>query len=439
MGQIMKTDDVQILRLASLELQVYRGDLVRVAGIAQKIKDWWYSKKNRQALQDAKLPIDQVFSDLDTAIKGHDANAVDKIISTELPSVIRSGLKDIVEIRNTMLTHTTEHVGKGGETLSGGNLGWVTKDYQKDKSLVEKLWEMLPEEFRNEIPVGKRINQPISNFSWYKRYSPENIVFSTAVKDNIWKGLSRLFDPKVIEYLKPGFEQFLQNLQNAILNNSILVTVNFSPVSTQVAKRYSNEMRMEVHPSEVAFPAGDSEVLINIDKVILTDLGTRIPAKNQLSVLGVWVSNSGNSRTFTIPEISTASDGPITKIVKRALLKNLLPITTSTIKVTGQTFEHKVQFAKVLASALRQEIDAECSIRHKNQDVEIQANVCGSKVIVLSAIFGISKCIANEFFQHTKTGIDIDVRYGISDLDIISSEIMDNTFRKVALASWRIK
>lgn len=435
----MKADDVQMLRLASLELQAYRGDLVRVAGIAQKIKDWWNSKKNRKALQDAKLPIDQVFSDLDTAIKGHDAQTVDKIISTELPAVIRSGLKDIAEIRNTMLTHTIDHVGKGGETLSGGNLGWVAKDYQKDKSLVEKLWENLPEEFRNEIPVGKRINQPISSFSWYKRYSPENIVFSAAVKDNIWKGLAKLFEPKVLEYLTPGFDQFLKNLQNAILNDSILVTVNFSPVSTQVAKRYSNEMRMEVHPPEVAFPAGDSEVLIHIDKVILTDLGTRIPAKNQLSVLGVWISNSGSSRKFTIPEISTASDGPITKIVKKALLKNLLPTTSATIKVIGQTFEHKVQFAKILSSALRQEIDAECSIRQANQEIEIQANVCGSKVIVLSAIFGISKCIANEFLSHTKTGIDIEVRAGVSNLDIISSDIMDNTFRKVVLASWRVK
>jgi hypothetical protein len=443
----MEHEDLQLLRYAALELQANGGDLVRVAGITQRIKDWWAKRKNRKALRELKLPIEQAFRDLDTAINSHDVDAVNRITSRELPALLTQSVRGAEDIRDSMLEHQQDYVGKGGETLAGGNLGWVGRNYQKEKPLVQKLWEMLPEAFRSEIPVGKRIGQPINNFSWYRTYGPEDVYISAAVKDNLWKNLSRMFDIETFNYLAPGYDIFLENLKRSILSDAILVQVNFSPVSSQVERRHANEMRVEVQPPEIAFPAGDSEIFIHIDKVIFTDLGTRATPKHQLSVLGVWPSISNRFRGFKAPvpqpasptETHLASDGPITRIVKRAVLKKRLPNTQAIVKIVGQTFEHKAQFARILASALRQEIDAECSVRHEDSDIEVQVEVYGTKMAALPAIFGISKYVADEFLNLTKIGVDVEVEPGISELEVIESKVLDRSFRKVAFDCWRTK
>jgi hypothetical protein len=208
-------------------------------------------------------------------------------------------------------------------------------------------------------------------------------------------------------------------------------------------------MRVELHLPPVAFPTGIEEIPIPIDKVILTDLGTRIPKRNQLSMLGVWFSTDPASKfkNYKPPvapepepkpeEPTVASDGPITKIVKRALLKKMLPMTQAVVKVNGQTFDYKAQFARVLASALRQEVDAECSVRHQDDDIEVQVEIYGSKVVSLPAIFGISKYLADEFLNLTKIGIDVEIVPGVSELEVIESEVLDQSFRKVAFDCWR--
>jgi hypothetical protein len=452
----MENEDLQILRYAALELQANTGDLVKIAGVVQKLKDWWSTRKNRKALRELKTPVEQAFKKLDEAVRSQDAETVDRITSEVLPTLLSDSVKRIENLRDSMLEHQEEYVGKGGNTLAGKNLRWVAKDYHKDKTLIQKLWEQLPEDFRSEVPVGRRINQPISMFSWYQKYGPENISISTSVKEAIWRNLGRLFDASMLDYMAQYYNQFLENLKFSILNDSMLEVVNFSPVSEQVKNRYSNEMRVELHLPPVAFPTGTDEIPIPIDKVILTDLGTRIPKRDQLSMLGVWFSTDPSNKLKNYkppaepivepqPEVkqesepTVAADGPITRIVKRALIKKVLPKTQALVKINGQTFDYKTQFARVLASALRQEIDAECSVRHEGDDIEVQVEIYGSKMASLPAIFGISKYLADEFLSLTKMGIDVEVIPGISELKIIESEILDQSFRKVAFDCWRIR
>ena len=451
----MENEDLQILRYAALELQANTGDLVRVAGVVQKLKDWWATRKNRKALKALREPVERTFKRLDEAVRSQDSEVVDRITSEVLPALLSDSVKKIETLRDSMLEHQQDYVSPSGDTLAGNNLRWVAKNYNKDKTLVQKLWEQLPEDFRSEIPVGKRINQPISNFSWYRNYGPENITISGNVKENIWRNLGRLFDSHMLEYMAPYYNQFLENLKFSILNDSMLEVVNFSPVSEQVKNRYSNEMRVELHLPPVAFHTETEEIPIPIDKVILTDLGTRIPKRNQLSMLGVWFSTDPASKFKSykppvapviepepkpeLEEPTVASDGPITKIVKRALLKKILPMTQAVIKVNGQAFDYKAQFARVLASALRQEVDAECSVRHQDDDIEVQVEIYGSKVAALPAIFGISKYLTDEFLNLTKIGIDVEIVSGVSELEVIESEVLDQSFRKVAFDCWRTR
>ncbi len=454
-------NDLQILRYAALELQAKDGDLIRVAGVVQRIKDWWKTRRDKKNFQELKSPIEDVLKRLDTAVRGQDSEAVDRITTVELPDILSKSVQKAESLRETMLSHTSPAwKSEQGEPIAGEDLRWVSKNYRRDKGLVEKLWEKLPEEFRNEIPVGRYIGQPITNFSWYRHYSPPDISMTETVKARAKEKISgKLLEAGITndQLDLADWGQFFESLQEAILSSgSILDRVNFAAVSKEVERRRTNEMNITVNPPEIFLVVGESQVPIKIDHVELIDLGTRLynPELYELSVRGIWPA--ARSRHYKLPapktvapaivapeapaaepeEISTAFDGPITRIVKKALLRKALPKTQAIIKLKGPEF-YNVQFARILASALRQEIDAECSIRHQDSDIEIQADVYGSKMVSLSAIFGISKYLAGEFLNLTKTSMGIEVIPGNSKLEVIKSEVLDQSFRKVAFDCWR--
>jgi hypothetical protein len=136
--------------------------------------------------------------------------------------------------------------------------------------------------------------------------------------------------------------------------------------------------------------------------------------------------------------LSTAS-GPITSLVKKALVRKYLPTTQAVVKVAGQTFHHKARFAKVLSSALRQEIHAECSVHQHGNDIEVQVAVAGSKFTALPAIYGISTYLADKFVNATKVGVDVDVVLGLSSFGLMKSDVLDQSLRRVLFDQWRIQ
>jgi len=480
-------EDIQLLRQAALEIQADGKDLVRVAGIIQRIKNWWKarwdsdfrerSEQVQQAYSEMKVPLGTLIDQLkqfENAVQSHSADDAARIVNDiqgSLTNVVRD-MKDLkTKLKAVDVVIPTSYVDEEGKEISGRNLGYVTKGYKKNRALIEELWELLPEQFRNEIPIGKRINQPISNFGWYHNYDPHDVVFKPDVqrmtKDILFKGLADYFDAETIATFDSGYAEFLDNLKVAILHHSILVQVNFPNVSGKISQRRSNEMEVEVIPGEVQYPVtmpdgSKVHVYINVGKVLFHDLGTSVNAAKQISVFLVrHLTLSTESQRLlhqakkerakaeeiasTINpeekeediETKTSSDGRITRIVKRAILRERLPLTNAVVKVDGQTFHHKARFAKVLSSALRQEIDAECSVRHQGDDVEVQVAVYGSKFTTLPAIYGISMYIADRFLHATKVGVDVDVVPGLSSFGLMESDVLDSSFRKVAFDSWR--
>ena len=461
----MEKSDLQILRYAALELQANGGDLIRVAGVVQRVKDWWKARRDKKNFKNLKAPIEDMFKRLDTAVRSQDSAAVDRITSHELPALMSETVQKADTLRETMLSHTApERVNERGEPIAGENLRWVSKDYKKDKSLIEDLWGKLPEEFRNEIPIGRQIGQPITNFAWYNAYKPDEIDISDNVKSKAQTTLTQKLSESGVsedQLARADWNQFFENLKAAILSDGcILDRVTFASPSKQVEKRITNEMHIDVQPPEIALPLDGSQIPIKLNHVVLTDLGTRLHTTvRELSVMGIYPSP--RSRHYKMPaaapqpspppvvppvvpetvdpDATTASDGPITSIVKRALLRQVLPKTQAIVRVKGADFQYNVQFARVLASALRQEIDADCSVRHQDDDIEVQVDIYGSKMASLPAIFGISKYLAGEFLNITKIGVDVEVVSGTSNLETIGTEVLDRSFRKVAFDCWRAK
>jgi hypothetical protein len=492
----MNKNDLQILRTAALELQESGDDLVRVAGIVQQIKNWWkarFSKefaerqgKVEEAYLGMKGPLTDLIkqlTEMDKAFKSQNPDAIAQLVGT-IPGTIAQVTRDMgnlsKEMRAADATIPVTYVDENGKEISGDNLSWMTSGYQKDKNLIDQMWNQLPEQFQ-KIPIGPRINQPITDFEWFANYNPSQIYISNTVYEDTKSEMRKALERGHLEsdisdlIITYGFDDFIENLKVAILQNSILLQVRFPDVSAKITHRRVNEMLIDVQPGFIALPVMSYDFYIHIGLVRLHDLGASTNPTPQLSVAMVrhirlstdtiralkdkWRENKGFEKTLQEPigqetesetieqqvegtkkkdEESTTASDRITRIVKRALLRECLPITPAIVKVDGLEFHHKARFAKLLASALRQEIDAECSVKNNGDDIEVQVFATGSKMNVVPAIFGISTYIAQKYLKTTKAGIEVEIQPGYSTFETISSETLDQSFRKVAFDQWRL-
>jgi hypothetical protein len=359
------------------------------------------------------------------------------------------------------------------------------------------MLDALPPMFRSEIPIGKPIRRQISDFAWYREHKPENVDISDTVKSRIKQDLIGIlrkqgFGDDAIEILETSYPYFLDNLKEAMVSTAVLMRVDWPHISKQVSHRPANQMKLHLNINEVPFPiqlpdGSETSINIGVGDVLAIDMGAALAGTNfKISVMGVRglnLSPDDKSRLERIKRkndelnqrqentghveptpdeeqefidltdypidvtgevvddnepLSTAS-GPITSLVKKALIRKYLPTTQAVVKVTGQTFHHKTRFAKVLSSALRQEIDAECSVHHRGNDVEVQVAVAGSKFTAIPAIYGISMYVADQFLDATKVGVDVDVVPGLSSFGLMESDVLDQSLRKVSLDQlWRL-
>ena len=480
--------EFQLIRQAALDIQANPDDLVRVAGIVQRIKNWWKaiwnpefrdkSEQVQEAYSELSSPardLNKVVEQFGSAVQANDAPQVARLVPAlqQATANFAHGLNEMkkkLEAVDVVIPKT--YVDSEGNELSGDNHRYVNKGYRKNRELVETLWSNLPQEFRDEVPIGKPSGAPLSSFSWYKQFSPFDVKFSDEVKARTKMKLLQA----VSKYLKPedveaGYEIFIKNLQKAILEQSILIDVNFPGHSDNVKRRTSNEMYVRVNVGNVPLPVimsdGTKEnVDINVPVVAFHDLKASIVPRHKLTIFfvnGLHLSPESAQkleaqslvnetepdtvRQVELPPVEVtspvepikpetpkeSSDGPITHIVKKALLRQRLPLTQCVINVNGQTFHHKVRFAKVLSSALRQEIDAECCVCNAGEDVQVQVKVFGSEFNSLLAVHGIAIDVADQFIQETKVGVDVDIESGLSAFALTESGILDTSLRKVSL------
>jgi hypothetical protein len=161
---------------------------------------------------------------LDDAFKSQDPEAIAEL-SSKLPLIITEVANSMQDLKKKMQTADSlipvTYKDKDGNVLSEENARWTTRNYKKDKSLISSLYDQLPKQFKDEIPVGKRINKPLNSFTWYNNYSPSDIVIKSGVynitKDLLAKNIRSYFDDEATEYLMEGFDAFLDNLKKSYI------------------------------------------------------------------------------------------------------------------------------------------------------------------------------------------------------------------------------
>jgi hypothetical protein len=297
---VINKDDLQMLRFAALELQDKDIDLVKVAGVVQKVKNWWkakfspeFAEKQEQleiANSEMKGPMSELLgqlNDFNKSLKNQDVNNVARL-TTSLPIALTKAV--------VALNDLNEKVQDANKSIPTGNIDekairTVQRGYRQDQGMIDQLTAALPEEFK-EIPIGQVIDKPITDFKWYATYDPSQIVYNKGgpdfvIKKAIKETLTRRFkfsEQKIEDILNYGFDTFMSNLLSAILSQGKLTEINFANVSDRVTHRRANEMQIEVDAGPVELPTENGNITIHIAGLHLTDKGTAIPRVKQLSL-----------------------------------------------------------------------------------------------------------------------------------------------------------
>ena len=129
------------------------------------------------------------------------------------------------------------------------------------------------------------------------------------------------------------------------------------------------------------------------------------------------------------------ASGPISKIVRQAVERSVLPTTRVLLAVDSKTpLYMQIRYAHILSSALRSELGAEVSLHCNGKKVELECDVTGSEKIVLGAVAGLSEGVSNAFDLATKGRKVLASPYiGLdSSYPILDSQTSEDNFRKFA-------
>lgn len=297
---MINKSDLQMLRFAALELQEQNIDLVKVAGVVQKVKNWWKAKfspefaEKQEQLEIANAEMKGPMSDLlgqlnefSKSLKNQDVNNVARLTSS-LPIALTKAVVALNDL-NEKVQDANKYVPTSN--VDEKAIRTVQKGYRQDQGTIDQLTSALPEEFR-EIPIGQVIDKPMTDFKWYASYDPSQIVYNRGgpdfvIKKAIKETLERRFkisEEKINSILDYGFDIFMTNLLSAILSQGKLTEINFANVSDKVTHRRANEMQIEVDAGPVELPTENGNIIIHVAGLHLTDKGTAIPRVKQLSL-----------------------------------------------------------------------------------------------------------------------------------------------------------
>lgn len=149
-------------------------------------------------------------------------------------------------------------------------------------------------------------------------------------------------------------------------------------------------------------------------------------------------SSSMNEIDSLINTLYADDVGPLEKLVKHAVLTEILPTTDMIILVNSENggIIEKKEFAKAASHILRKFIDASVSVHSDNKAIEIQCKVLGSALVTTNATQALCDCVADAMKIKTGTEINAIVVPGfLSKYAQLDIEDMDRNHRIFKLKS----
>jgi hypothetical protein len=189
------------------------------------------------------------------------------------------------------------------------------------------------------------------------------------------------------------------------------------------------------------FTAGDVRALFN-SRLAAWRGGQRLavaenePPREQSSSAAAPEGDVMQEYNELMRQLAASTDcGPVERLVRRALEREFLPTTRVLLVLDGRaSLPVRVRYARILASALREELGAETSIHHQDNRLEMECDVQGPENSVLIAVKGLSEGIANAFAIATNSNpIQSQGYLGLqSHYPLLDSDATETNFRKFA-------
>lgn len=121
--------------------------------------------------------------------------------------------------------------------------------------------------------------------------------------------------------------------------------------------------------------------------------------------------------------------GPIETLVRKAILKKTLPSSKFSIDLNSNNVVDKIEFANILCTALRKQLNANTYICKLDDKVQVDCEVVGSSEIVKGAIYEIYKNISNESNILVEASINSKKQSTLPLITISELEINDRLFK----------
>lgn len=118
---------------------------------------------------------------------------------------------------------------------------------------------------------------------------------------------------------------------------------------------------------------------------------------------------------------------PLTQIVKRAILKNSLPKSTSLVMLSSNnaTAIDKIEFARVASSVLDKYLDVDARVCRKEDEIQIHCSGLGSEMVMAGAIQSVCDMVTNEIKAQAGARIYATaIAGGVSTFDEVKSSTL---------------
>lgn len=301
------------LRKIALELYALDGrNVVKTANVFKKIRNWFKAKTDPEFAENVarisnestkvkqlteqlgkKIEIMQkAIADSDVALYGQMLEQI-KYLSGELSKELGSYQDTAQENISKAPVETVQEAPKRQFEYDEPNeLESVQKGFKRDKDVLNKLYDQLPEGL--DVHIGT-VGRNIQEFDWFKQFSVNDIYISAQVADAIIQAVSKLvarspflgltFEEagSLVENTKEGF---FENFKQLFLNG-YLYSYDFSPVSKEIKNRPANQMQMKVSVQGVNIPG--TNIFIDFPIVGATDLMASLRPSKKISI--GWAKN----------------------------------------------------------------------------------------------------------------------------------------------------
>lgn len=265
-----------LIKLANYQLQrTPDNEVVKVAGLLRRIKNWIKSKFDEE-FKDKARKLDEESSQYSSILNLLESQ-VDKVQNAIKDRELEEYREELSKLKSLL----KETLIKVDDSLSDLKMYYTKEDVAKPQ-FSDIFKKYLPENY--DIELNKILNIPLLSTSYYSNFTINDIYFTenawSAAKQKIIEALERegIINDNIISSIES--KEFINKVKESILNGTLIVAKAKKPTES-----HSNieEGQTSISVTSENFFIPKTDILINL-RVEITDTSTGISRRKKLTI-----------------------------------------------------------------------------------------------------------------------------------------------------------